>query len=114
MIFQLFGQITPPESPISISPDPAGNVITLINFGLRIVFFLAGLVALWNFVSAGFQLIGSSGDPKALDAVRGKFIWTAFGLFVMVIAIVVAGIIGIMVYDDWDAIINPTFVTQEP
>jgi hypothetical protein len=110
-LFQLFSEITPPDTVIPIADNPTDNVVMLLNFILRIIFFIAGLLALWNFISAGFKLIGSSGDPKALEAAQGKFVWTFIGIAVMVFSIVVAGIIGITVYGEWDAIINPQFVT---
>lgn len=111
MIFQLFSEITPPNTVVPITDNPTDNVVMLLNFILRIIFFVAGLLALWNFITAGFKLIGSGGDPKALEAVRGKFLWTFIGIAVMVFSIVVAGIIGLTVYGDATAIINPQFST---
>src|SRR3989344_4578420 len=110
-LFQIFSQVTPPEG-IPVSNTPTADVVMLLNFILRIVFFVAGLWALYNFISVGFKMIGSSGDAKVLAVVQNQFIWTIVGIAVMISAIVVAGIIGIVAFNgDWDAIINPDFST---
>ena len=108
-LFQIFSQVTPPDNGIPLSDDPTANVVMLLNFILRVIFFVAGLWALYNFISAGFRMIGSSGDPKVLAVVQNQFIWTVVGIAVMISAIIVAGIIGITVFGEWDAIINPDF-----
>jgi hypothetical protein len=110
MFFQLFSSITPPyPSTFQVPPDPTDAVVSLLNFILKIVFFAAGLYALWNVISAGYTMIGSGGDEKALESAKGKFIWTFIGLLVMIGAVVIAGIIGMIVYGDPTAIINPKF-----
>ena len=113
-LFQIFSQVTPPDGGIPVSANPTDNVVMLLNFILRIIFFAAGLLALWNFISAGFKMIGSSGDPKVLAVVQNQFIWTFIGVAVMISAIIVAGIIGMTVYGDWQAIINPDFTKVTP
>lgn len=115
MIFQLFSEITPPVTKLTPPPDGAGAVIILLNFVLKIVFFAAGLYSFWNFVVAGYTLVGSGGEAKSLESARDKLIWTFVGLLVMVGAVVIAGLIGMIVYGKWDAIINPKFTnTVQP
>lgn len=109
MFFQLFSSITPPSNTIPNPSDPQEGVIMLLNFGLKIIFILAGLLALINVIQAGFIFMGSSGDSKELSRGRDKFIWTFIGVLVMASAVVVAGLIGILVYGKWDAIITPDF-----
>lgn len=110
-VFQIISKVTPPANNIPITGNPTADVVMILNFVLRIIFFAAGIWSLWNFISAGFRLISSGGDAKILGTVQNQFIWTFLGILVMVAAIIVAGIIGIVVYGKWDAIINPQFVT---
>ena len=112
-MLQFFESIVPPSPIQSLTPDNAGGgLVNVINIGLKFVFIAAGLYAFWNFITAGYMLIGSGGDAKKLSQVRDKYLWTLLGLVVMASAIVVAGLIGIFVFEDWKAVIEPSFITE--
>jgi hypothetical protein len=111
-MLQLFNQITPPGD-VNIPENPQDGVIMLLNFILRLVFVIAGLYALFNFVQAGFAFLGSGGDSKQIEAGRDKIMWTIVGILLMASAVAIAGLIGIIVYKDWNAIITPDF-TRTP
>lgn len=47
------------------------------------VFGAAGIILLFILISAGFQMIGSRGDPKALQAAQGKITTAIIGLVII-------------------------------
>lgn len=109
-LFQIFTQVTPPAN-LPISTNPTQDIVMFLNLILKVVFVIAGIWSLWNFISAGFKMISSGGDAKVLGTVQNQFIWTIIGIAVMISSVIVAGIIGIVAFGKWDAIINPNFTT---
>ena len=86
-----------------------GALVAVFNLLLSVVIVIGGLYALWQFMMAGYAFISSSGDPQKLADARAKIIWTIVGLLIMASALVLAGVIGLLFFGSWDAIINPTF-----
>ncbi|HNQ31376.1 MAG TPA: hypothetical protein PKG71_03260 [Candidatus Woesebacteria bacterium] len=56
----------------------------LIGSLIRIIFFVAGMVALVLLLLGGFEWVSSGGDDGKLKAARGKIIHAVIGLVVMV------------------------------
>lgn len=96
-----FAQDNPPEPPPSAggsgpifslkNPLPQlTNLGDILNILLTLAFFVAGLFMFFNLVVGGIQWINSGGDPKALDAARGRLTNSVIGLIVVVAAYAVA------------------------
>ena len=56
----------------------------LIGNLIRIIFFIAGLFAIFMLLLGGFEWVSSGGDDKKLSSARGKIINAVIGLVVMV------------------------------
>lgn len=59
--------------------------------------FITIIAALWfiiQIIVAGIQFIGSGGDKHNLESARDKIIWSFVGLLIIVLAWVIAGLIG--------------------
>jgi hypothetical protein len=103
-----FRDITPPY-PTHIPPTGTGALIFFLNIGIKFVFVVAGLFALWKFIESGFSYINSNGDPQKIAVARDKITWTFVGLFVMFGSFAMASLIGSVFFGDPMAILNPTF-----
>jgi len=110
MVLQFFGQITPPSAvPTLGGTGDTDGLINLLNIVLKLVFVVAGLWSLWNLILAGYLLIAGGVESSKLERVRGVFIWTFLGIVIMISAVLVAGLIGYFVYNNWSAVLNPKF-----
>jgi hypothetical protein len=109
----IIGCISPPVAiaNMGLGVDPTGKmpgVIVLLNTLLRVVFIVAGIWALFNFMMAGFDYMGASGDPKKITAAWQKIWMSVLGLALVVASFLLAAIVGIIIFKDPFAILNPT------
>lgn len=104
-IDSLFGTIAPPIS--GMPTDAQTGVMKILNISLNLVLIVAGLFALWNFITAGFNYITAGGDSKKVEEANKKFTFTTLGLLLIVIAPIIAIIFGVIIFGRWDAILNP-------
>jgi len=91
--------------------DPTTGQLTgitgFLNTILRIIFVVAGVWALINIILAGVGYIGAGGDPKKVSAAWAK-IWQSFvGLLIIVSSFLIAAIIGMLLFRDPAAILQP-------
>ena len=105
------GKIVPPVKTPGITIKGGYGELTgfvmLFNSVLRIIFIIAGVWAFFNIVIAGFNFISAGGDPKKVAAAWQK-IWQSFlGLVIIVCSFLLAAIIGILLFKDPSAILNP-------
>lgn len=105
-----FGEITPPEAYKVIDSTCGSGLITVANIGLKLVFVVAGMFALWKFIEAGFTFINSGGDAQKISSARDKMIMTFVGLLIMFGAFALAMLVGALFLGDPQAILNPTLV----
>ncbi len=109
-MIQVFGSITNPLQ--KISTNGYGNLENdgLINFASNIIKTLivgAGLFAFINLILAGLQYIGAGGNSDATSQAWSKIYMSLIGLVVMVAAFALAGIIGIVLFGDPTAVLQP-------
>ena len=75
------------------------NLAGLIDNLIQLDFFVAGLAFLFSLLLGGVQWITASGDPKALDAAKGRITNAIIGLIIVVasfsIAIIIQSVLGI-------------------
>ena len=87
--------------PIFEIPNFSGftNLAGLIDNLIQLAFFVAGLAFLFSLLIGGVQWITASGDPKALDAAKGRITNAIIGLIIVVasfsIAIIIQSVLGI-------------------
>ncbi len=79
------------EAAAGISTPGAPSVT--ISLALPYVFGAAGIILLLNIISAGFKMMTSQGDPKALAAAQAKLTTSAIGIFILFTAIWVVKLI---------------------
>ncbi len=111
-INNVIGTIKPPPGIVQYGNFCTG-AMSFANNILRLFFIVSGLWAFLNIVIAGFQFMQAGGDPKAIQAAWAK-IWQSFvGLLILVSSFLIAAIIGIVIFHNPGAILNPT-ITGAP
>lgn len=107
-----FGIVKPPPGADKYGSFCTGFIPFLNNI-LRIFFIIAGLFAFVNLVIAGFEFMQAGGDAKQIEKAWAK-IWQSFvGLLILVSSFAIAALIGIVLFKDPGAILNPV-ITGAP
>jgi hypothetical protein len=99
------------ENPLPSMGDGIDPIIKMLNLGLQVVFWIAGLWALINFIIAGFKFMMAGGDSKKISEATSKMTMTVIGLAIIVAAPLIAMILGIVFFGDPTAIIMPKIKT---
>lgn len=86
---------------------PGSGLVLLASSLLRAGIVVAGLYALFNFIIAGYQFISAGGDPKNISKAWEKIWQSLIGLLVVAGSLLLAAIIGWLIFNDASAIISP-------
>ncbi|HLC94099.1 MAG TPA: hypothetical protein VJH96_00850 [Patescibacteria group bacterium] len=108
-IQEIFGTINPP--PGSPTGNPVDDLVRVLNVGLNLTIVIAGLYTLIQFIWTGLDYLRAEGDAKKLKAAHDKIKWTLVGLLVVVVAPLLAAIVGLVVFGDPLAILRPEIKT---
>ncbi len=102
------GEIT---LPASVAPygavDSARGFILFFSNILRFVFVIAGILALLNFVIAGFEYMFAAGDSKKLSNAWSRIWQSLLGLIIITGSFVLAAIAGLLFFGDPLFILRP-------
>lgn len=104
----LVGSITSPLENTGYGTVTGGLGMFITNI-LRLFFVVAGIMALFNFVIAGFKFINAGGDAKAVSAAWDKIWQSLMGLVIIVGSFAIAAIFGQLIFGRADFILNPGF-----
>lgn len=111
----VFGQIEAPDGVADLNAqDQSGNKIGLLIFisnMIKIASIVAGVWVMFNFIFAGFTYITANGDSGAYSKIGEKLSLSVTGLVLIVAAYTIAGIIGLIIFNDPTYIINPQIPT---
>lgn len=91
--------------------DPSGKftgVTSLLNSFLKLIFIAAGLWGFLNIIFAGFSFINAGGDPKNITKAWDKIWQSILGLLIIVVSFLLAAIIGIILFGNPLAILQPS------
>lgn len=92
--------------------DPISDLVRILNVGLTVVLIIAGLYALVQFLMAGFFYVTSAGDAKKVQTANNSITYAIIGLIIIVVTPLLAALIGIIVFKDPLAILNPKSVIK--
>jgi hypothetical protein len=94
------------------NPLPAygelGTATKLLENIIRLLTIGGGIYALINFVIAGIGFISAGGNPERIAAAWAKIYQSLIGLSVIALSFVFAGLLGILLYGQWNAFLAPT------
>lgn len=88
--------------------NPSGGLGLFIGNALRLFFVVAGILALFNFVLAGFQYMTASGDSKALQEAWSRIWLSLVGLVIIVASFAFAALFGHLILGDALFMLRPT------
>jgi hypothetical protein len=91
----------------SIDTGGKGLALLITNI-LRIVFVVAGLLALFNFILAGFQYMTAGGDAKAMQEAWSKIWLSLVGLILIAGSFALAALFGYLIFHDPLFMLRPT------
>ena len=106
-MFQIFGQIQPPEALNNFGTVEQGAVGKLLDLLIRTLIVGAGIYALINLVLAGYAFISAGDDPKKVAGAWAKIWQTLLGLAVAAGSFVLAAIFGKLVFNDFMFLLKP-------
>jgi hypothetical protein len=115
----MFGVFGPIDNPFSVlSPgnytgsSGEGLIIILSNL-VRLAMVLAGIYTLINIILAGYGFLSAGGDPKMIQKSQERIWRSVLGLMIIVGSLVIAAIVGWVIYgsSNWDILINPKIFT---
>lgn len=107
-----FGTIKPPTAvSTKFGTDPGAGIGLLLNLVFNILIVFAGIYALFNFILAGYQFLSAGDDPKAIQSAWAKIYQSIIGLVFAAGSLLLAAIIGILIFGDGTALIRPVIPT---
>jgi hypothetical protein len=95
------------ENPLSNYGGFDTGIILLFTNILRLIFLIAGIYALFNFIIAGYQYMTAAGDTKYLEKAWARIWQTLLGLVIIVGSFVITSIVSQIIFGRWDFILNP-------
>ncbi len=101
----IFGTVNPPAG-LQGRGLLEGGVTGFINSILGLIIVVAGLFALFNLVTAGYNFMSAGDDPKKVAAAWQKIWMTVVGLLFTAGAFVIAALIGQLIFGDATALIK--------
>ncbi len=106
-----FGSITPPDALKKYGSEPGTAIGTLIQYVIWILIIGAGIYALINLVTAGYNFMSAGDDSKKVSGAWAKIWQTLLGLAFAAGAFVLAAIFGQLIFGDPTFILNPKIPT---
>lgn len=103
-----FGNIQPPPGIEAYGSQGPAGLITLLNNIVRLAIFAGAFISLINIIISGIEYIGSAGNPDTIKKASSRIWISLLGLVVIAASIVIAAIIGLIFFNDPQAILSPT------
>ena len=103
----------PPQPAQAYGPDVTG-FIKLANNLLKTAIYGSLLFALVNFLVSAIQYLGSSGNPEIIKQASSRIWMSLLGLVVAGSSLIIAGLLGLILFGDPSYIINPTIYGPGP
>ena len=100
----IVGTINPPQTVIGTIGD-TGNFISAI---VRFITVIAGLYALWQFITGGLGFITSGGDKGKIQTATSQIMMAITGLVVIGMSFILASIIGRLLFGAGFNLLSPT------
>jgi hypothetical protein len=110
-MLQVVGPITEPPELANFGSVEDGGIGKLLTLALSVLIIGAGIYALFNFVIAGYTFLSAEGDPKKVAAAWAKIWQSIIGLTVAAGSLVLAAVVGQLVFGNAAYILSPTIPT---
>lgn len=101
------GTIEQPEA-LNQYPSSGAGIFIILNNIMKLMIVGAGLFALFNFITAGYQFISAGGNTDKINEAWNKIWQSMLGVLIAAGSFVLAGVLGKLIFGDWTAITSPT------
>lgn len=106
-----FDHIPAPDALSSISGGTVQGIPLLLNVIIKSLILIAGVYAVFNLVLAGYWYMSAAGDSKRMAEANAKIWQTVIGVIVAAGSVMLAGLIGQIVFKDPSAILKVKIFT---
>jgi hypothetical protein len=107
LLSPIWGTINQP-TPLNNLGGLQGGPVKLMTIILQTLIMAGGIYALFNFALAGYSFISAGSDSKKIISAWAKIWQTIIGVLFMAGSVMLAAIIGKLVFGSWDFILKPT------
>jgi len=119
LLSQQFGNIVNPFQTLGGPADfadglpPGTGLFSILNVFFKMAIIAASLYSLFNFILAGYGFMSAGGDPKAIQKAWDKIWQSIVGLLIVAGSLVIAIIIGYLIFgrDNATLLISPRIIT---
>lgn len=113
----IIGTVSPPPGVMTYNEQAGGadsiGILIFISNLIRLGTVIAGIWVLFNFITAGYIYITSSGDSSAHKKVTEQLTNSVIGLVLIVVSYTIAGLLGLIIFGDPSYILNPSICGPE-
>ncbi|KKS93148.1 MAG: hypothetical protein UW68_C0021G0021 [Candidatus Collierbacteria bacterium GW2011_GWB1_44_6] len=88
-------------------PAAVSGTTDIISAVVRFLVVIAGIFALWQFLSGGLQFITSGGDKGKLTEAQNKIQMSIVGLVIIAASFIIIAIVSQVLFGDFKAILAP-------
>jgi len=103
-----FGDILAPPGIKAYGSQGSAGLIILLNNIVRLAIFAGALISLINVIVSGIEYVGSAGNPDIIKKASSRIWISLLGLIIIAASIVLAAVIGLIFFNDPQAILSPT------
>lgn len=106
-----FGQVAPPPGVNKFEGGTIRGVSPFLTVIIQTLIVGAGIYALFNIILAGYAFLSAGGDAKQVAAAWAKIWQSILGIVVVAGSLVIAALIGILLFGNATAILWPQVYT---
>lgn len=109
----VIGEVTPPASVDAFNQVASGSsiegigIIVFANVLIRLLTIIAGIIVMFNFIRAGWMFLVAGDNTKATGEVKDLLTYSIIGLVIIAVTYTIAGLIGLIFFNDPRFILNP-------
>jgi len=97
----------PIKNPTKYASLTGGGLTSFVTNIIKFAFVIAGVVALFNFIIAGYQYMNAGGDSKQLNAAWARIWQSLVGLVILAAAFALISLASLIMFGDASFILNP-------
>jgi hypothetical protein len=101
------GNINKPGALSNIASTQGEGLFKLLNNIMKVMIVGAGLFAMFNFITAGYEFISAGGDAQKINNAWNKIWQSMLGVLIAAGSFTIAGLLGKLIFGEWTAIIIP-------
>jgi hypothetical protein len=107
----IWGTISPPPGVTAYGGNNLGGLGLFMNVIVKSVIAFAGVYAFINLILAGYSFLSAGGNPEKIAQSWSKIWQTFLGLLIAVGSFVIAGVLGRLLFGQWDALTRLRYFT---